>query len=466
MLRFFAGGPRLCDGLTRREVLRVGGLGAIGLSLNQIPQLQSARTASAEPVAPRAKNCIILFLMGGPPQHSMWDPKPHAPAEIRGEFAPIATAIPGFQISEVLSQTALHADKLCVLRAVSSGDNAHSSSGYAMLTGRPHQPTNFENANPGAPNDFPSLGAMVRMLEGRGGQMPASVTLPHRIFNTNGSVWPGQDAGFLGRDVDPWLVTCQPASPTFRVDGLSLPDEISALRMTGRRTLLEQFNSHRDAIENSQRLNAFDADSQQAFDLLSSSTSGRAFRLDDETDTVRDKYGRCQFGQSTLLARRLIEAGVKLVQVNWFRGPDEPMENPCWDSHIKEAERLRTVLGGPFDRAYSALLSELSERGLLDETLVVCMSEFGRSPKINSLGGRDHWGYVYSVALAGGGVRGGQIYGESDAIGGHPKEGRVQPQDLTATILHCLGYSPETLMHDRLGRPLPLSTGEVISAIL
>lgn len=201
---------------------------------------------------------------------------------------------------------------------------------------------------------------------------------------------------------------------------------------------------------------------QQAFDLLRSKESRAAFDLSQEPDAVRDRYGRTQFGQSVLLARRLIEAGVSLVQVNWFRGPDEPSEAPCWDSHVGESERLRTVLAPPCDQAFSALLEELQQRGLFDETLVVCLSEFGRTPRFNARAGRDHWRNVFSVALAGGGVRGGQVYGASDGLGAEPKSGRVQPQDLTATVLHCLGVSPETEIHDGLGRPLPASRGEVI----
>jgi hypothetical protein len=181
---------------------------------------------------------------------------------------------------------------------------------------------------------------------------------------------------------------------------------------------------------------------------------------------VRDRYGRSQFGQSVLLARRLVEAGVSLVQVNWFRGPNEPPDNPCWDSHTDESARLKTVLVPPMDQAFAALLSDLAERGLLDETLVVCMAEFGRTPRFNARGGRDHWGYVFSVALAGGGIRGGQVYGASDKIGGHPMEGRVEPQDLAATIFHCLGYPATTEVHDSLGRSLAISRGQVIRPVL
>jgi hypothetical protein len=462
MLSLHAPGARLCDGLTRREVLRAGGLGAFGLAL---PDLLGS-WAPAAPLRPaRARSCIVLFLMGGPPQHSTWDPKPEAPPEVRGVFKPIATNVPGLHISELLPRTARLADKLCLLRAVSSGDNAHSSSGYYMLTGRPHQPLNAENANPGPPNDFPSLGAVIRRLR-PSTDLPAAMTLPHRIFNTDGSVWPGQDAGFLGRGTDPWLLTCDPAAGRLRIPSLTLPVDVAPPRLEERRSLLVRVNERLDAAERAGSLHAFDQQTQQAFDLLRSARSRQAFRLDREPPAVHDRYGRTPFGQSVLLARRLVEAGVSLVQVNWYRGPDEPPLNPCWDSHVREAERLRDTLVPPTDQALSALLEDLGQRGLLDETLVVCMAEFGRSPRINAGGGRDHWGHVYSAVLAGGGVRGGQVYGASDRQGGHPKDGKVRPEDLTATVFHLLGYHADTELRDALGRPLPISRGEVIRAVL
>ncbi len=404
--------------------------------------------------------------MGGPPQHSTWDPKPEAPAEVRGEFKPIATNVPGLYISELLPRTARLAHRMCVLRALSSNDSAHSSSGYYMLTGQPHQPMNFENANPGPPNDYPSMGAIVRRLKGDADGLPSAITLPHRIFNTDGSVWPGQDAGFLGRNVDPWLFTCKPADSDFRVREFSLPPDMTSVRLSRRRTLLEQVNQRLEAMDRSGTLAHFDQQSQQAYDLLRSRRAREAFRLDGEPPAVRDRYGRSQFGQSVLLARRLIEAGVALVQVNWFRGTDEPADNPCWDSHVREAERLRTNLAPPLDQAYSALIEDLALRGLLDETLVLCIAEFGRSPRINRAAGRDHWGFVYSAALAGGGIPGGQVYGASDQTGAHPKDGRVQPQDLTATVFHLLGVDPRATVRDPLGAQHAISEGTPIAALL
>jgi hypothetical protein len=436
------------------------------LSLADLLRRPSAAVdATAQPRSPgKAKSCIVLFLMGGPPQHSTWDPKPDAPAEVRGEFKPIATAAPGMQIGELLPKTAALANHLCLLRAMRTGDNAHSSSGYYMMTGQPHQPMNQENANPGAPNNWPNLGAIVRRLR-KSDTLPASVRLPHRIFNTDGSVWPGQDAGFLGRSVDPWLFRCEPAAATFSIPEFTLPAELSSGRLQARHSLLESLNEHHAAVERRGALAPYDAATQQAFDLLTSKRSRAAFRLDAEPTEIRDRYGRSQFGQSVLLARRLVEAGVSLVQVNWFRSPDEPSDAPCWDSHVKEANRLRTALVPPFDQAFSALLTDLVDRRMLDETLVACLCEFGRSPRINHAAGRDHWGSVFSVCLAGGGIRGGCVHGASDAIGGEPKDGVVYPPQLLATLFHCLGHSPSTELHDALGRPFPIARGEPIREI-
>jgi hypothetical protein len=457
----------LCDGLTRREWLRAGGLGAFGLALPELLQARTAQGAAerAETAFGKAKACIVLFLLGGPPQHETWDPKPEAPTGIRGDLRPIKSAVPGMQVGELMPRTAQLSDKCCVLRGMSTNDNAHSSSGYWMLTGYPHQPMNSENSKLGAPNDWPCFGAVIKHRR-NGNGLPPVVTLPEHIWNTGNIPWPGQDAGFLGRKADPWLLTCDPSSSSFQVPQLHLPGEVPPLRLQARRSLLAQVNQHLDGAAAAATVAGYQTYSQQAFDLLRSPKARRAFDLDREPPAVRDRYGRCRFGQSVLLARRLVEAGVGLVQVNWTRAPNDSDLNPVWDTHTNNAERLKTALMPPMDQAYSALLDDLCQRGLLEETLVVWMGEFGRSPKINSAGGRDHWGHVFSVTLAGGGVRGGQIFGASDRIGGHPKEGRVQPHDLTATIFHCLGIRPDSEIHDALGRPVPISRGEVIRQIL
>jgi hypothetical protein len=455
---------RLCDGLNRREVLRIGGLSALGLSL---PDLLHGRAAASPSGGKdrRAKSCIVLFMLGGPPQHSTWDPKPDAPPEIRGEFGPIDTNVPGIQICSLFPRLARQADKLCILRGVSTGDNAHSSSGYYMLTGVPHTPMNAENVNPGPPNNWPNLGSIVRRLRGDAGGMPGAVRLPMHIFNTDNSVWPGQDAGFLGRSCDPWLFRCQPAAANFHIPEFTLPSEISVDRLGDRRGLLQRLDRGIADAANDATRNSSNPLWTQAFDLLGSSKARVAFDLGRESPKLRDWYGRHQFGQSCLLARRLVEAGVGLVQVNWFRGPEEPSEAPCWDSHVDEGNRLKSVLAPTADEGIAALLDDLSQRGMLDDTLVACIAEFGRSPRINARAGRDHWGHVFSVALTGGGIRGGQVYGSSDKQGAHPRDGRVTPQDLTATILDRLGYPPHTEIRDPQGRPLAISKGEVIRGI-
>jgi hypothetical protein len=458
-------GTRLCDGLSRREVLRVGGLSALGLTLPDLLGARGATGGSRPPLATKAKSCIVLFLMGGPPQHSTWDPKPDAPPEVRGEFGPIDTSVPGVRIASLLPNMARQMHRVAVLRAVSTGDNAHSSSGYFMLTGVPHQPMQVENANPGAPNDWPNIAAIVRRMKGDRGGLPSAVRLPMHIFNTDQSVWPGQDAGFLGRAADPWLFRCEPGAANFRIPEFSLAADVAVERLGERRDLLQKLDRHIATSADTAR-DAFGPRQAQAFDLLTSPKARAAFDLAKEPPKVRDRYGRHHFGQSCLLARRLVEAGVSLVHVNWFRGPEEPDDAPCWDSHVNESNRLKSVLAPTADQAFAALLDDLAARGRLDETLVVCMAEFGRTPKFNPRAGRDHWGPVFSVALAGGGVKGGVVHGASDAHGAYPKDGRVLPQDLHATIYHLLGISKDAEIHDTLGRPLPVTRGEVVRAIV
>jgi hypothetical protein len=354
---------------------------------------------------------------------------------------------------------------LCVLRAVSTGDNAHSSSGYYMLTGVPHAPKNAENVNPGPPNDWPTLGALVRRLRGDRAGLPGAVRLPMHIFNTDSSVWPGQDAGFLGRSSDPWLFRCDPAAAAFRIPEFSLPADVPPGRLADRRDLLQRFDRAVAAGADG-RAGGYDRYTGEAFDLLSSAPARAAFDLAREPAAVRDRYGRHHFGQSCLLARRLVEAGVGLVHVNWYRGPEEPSDAPCWDSHANEAQRLKTMLAPTADQAAAALIADLRQRGLLEETLVLILSEFGRTPRFNGRAGRDHWGHVFSVAAVGGGVRGGQVYGSSDKIGAYPRDCKVAPEDLTATALHCLGLNPAAEVRDPQGRPVAASRGHVVRAIL
>jgi hypothetical protein len=430
-------------------------------------------SAAAEPSAAsttgsfgRAKRCIVLFLLGGPPQHETWDPKPDAPTEVRGELSPIESATPGLRVGELMPRTAKLTDRIGVLRAVSTADNAHSSSGYWMLTGHPHAPMNQENALHGPPNDWPCVGAVVRHLRGDSASLPGAVRLPEEIWNTGHIVWPGQDAGWLGNNADPWLLTCDPNKPDFQVPDLSLPGDIPAMRFDRRRSLLASVNQHLDSVNRNRVVERWSGLQTKAFDLLSSSDARRAFDIQAEPAATRERYGRNRFGQSVLLARRLVEAGVSLVQVNWTRWEEDTAGAPAWDNHSDNAKRLKTVLMPPMDLAYSALLEDLEQRGMLEDTLVVWMGEFGRTPKINARGGRDHWGHVFSAALAGGGIQGGTVHGVSDSQGSFPASGRVAPQDITATIFHCLGHRASTEIHDQLGRPMVISKGEPIGEIL
>jgi hypothetical protein len=458
-------GTPLCDGLTRREWLRIGGLGMAGLTL---PALLRARRADAFPATPartgKAKSCIVLFFLGGPPQHETWDPKPQAPAEIRGPLQQIASAVPGLHVGELMPRTARHTDKICVLRAVTTNDNAHSSSGYYMTTGTPHIPMGAENVKPGAPNNWPCLGTLVRSAVPGDGRLPAAITLPEQAANDGNLTWPGQDAGFLGRTADPWLLNGDPSAADFQLPGLALPPEVTAQRFEARCALLQQVNQQLDDLARSGNTRLWSAQQQQAIDLIVGSEARRAFNLQEEPLAVRDRYGRNRFGQSVLLARRLVEAGVPLIRVNWSRVAGA-LNNGHWDTHTRNADALKQLMP-LMDQTYSALLEDLAQRGLLDETLVVWMAEFGRTPRLNGSAGRDHWGSVFSVALAGGGVRGGSVHGASDSIGAFPRDGRVLPQDLLATLLHSLGIRPDTEIHDAQGRPIPLTRGDVIRPIV
>ena len=359
--------------------------------------------------------------------------------------------------------TAKLTNKIAVLRAMSTNDNAHSSSGYQMLTGVPHIPLSQENATPKPPNNAPTMGAIIRALRSDQGRLPAAITLPEHIWNDGNVTWPGQDAGVLGNRFNPWLMHCDPSSKEFRPPDLSLPDDLPPLRLDGRRSLLDQVNGHLDTRLRAAETDPFGLHAQRAFDLLSGSSARKAFDLNEEPDAVRDRYGRTRFGQSTLLARRLIEAGVTLIQVNWTRVKELP---GGWDTHVKHNEAIKKTLMPTMDQTYSALLEDLEARGLLDETLVIWFGEFGRTPRFNKDGGRDHWGHAFSLALAGGGIKGGIVHGASDKNGAHVVEGLVEPRDLLATMYHCLGHEPGTEVLDALGRPIPISRGRVIKAVI
>jgi len=475
MLSLRYSGPRLCDGVTRREWLRVGGLGVLGLSLADLlaPQPLGAAPPGDNRLAAglsgamfgRAKNVIFLWLQGGPPQHETFDPKPDAPVEIRGAFRPIQTNVPGIQFCELLPRTAQRADKLAVIRSLATDDNNHDVSGYWVLTGYPYGPGSARQIKP---SDWPYLGSVIKMQK-PSERLPAltSVWLPDRM-RLNDNVTPaGQTAGFLGSMWDPERFVGDPAHDDYRIDGLTLPVELPPERMQDRVRLLERLNERvqhddrRTAAGNWSELSKF------ALNLVTSGAAREAFDLSREPAKLREKYGRHTWGQSCLLARRLIEAGVRLVHVNWPREPgDSAVDNPMWDTHAQNADRLQDVLCPLFDVTFAALLDDLEQRGLLAETLVVAVGEFGRTPKINQLGGRDHWGSVFCCALAGADIAGGQVFGASDRHGAYPASDPIRPHDLTATIYHLLGIPHQGVFHDRANRPQLLTKGEPLYRLL
>lgn len=445
----------------RREAVRAGALAAPGLSLSHL--LHSK--AHADPVGNcfgRAKNIIFLYLAGGPPQHETFDPKPNAPVEIRGPFSPVSTNVAGIQYSELLPRTAAMADRVAVIRSMATDDNIHSSSGAWVLTGYKYRGANARQISE---TDWPYFGSQIKRWM-PSDQLPAlsTVWLPD-VMRLNENVTPaGQTAGFMGTQWNPEVFVGDPAASSYEIESLKASG-IPSQRMGLRHDLLRKLDAGRRLAGSGSK--TFDTFQQQAFDLLTSGRARRAFNVADEPDHVRDRYGRNRWGQCVLLARRLVEAGVRLVHVQWPREPgDNASDNPLWDTHAQNADRVEDVLCPMFDVGYTALLEDLEQRGLLQETLVVAVGEFGRTPKINAKGGRDHWGPVFSCALAGAGISGGQTFGASDRDGAYPVEDRVEPGDLTASMFHLLGMDYTGTFPDRLGREQRLTAGEPIWKLL
>ncbi len=458
---------KLCDGVTRRELMRAGGLSLLGLSL---PSLLAARETAplgvptADATFGRAKNVIFLYLAGGPPQHETFDPKPNAPAEVRGEFQPISTNIPGIQFCELLPRTAQIADKLAVVRSIATDDNTHSSSSHWVLTGYKYVGPNPRTINP---TDWPYFGSIVKRYKPSELLPPLSTVWIPDIMRLNENVTPaGQTGGLMGSQWNPNCFVGDPSASEYEVEGLSLTD-LPPMRLRERETLLQQIDGHLAKVEEGRAVRAYQGYQRQAYELLTTGKARAAFAIDREPDKLRERYGRNRWGQCVLLARRLIEAGVRLVHVQWPREPgDNAVDNPLWDTHAQNADRLEDVLCPQFDVGFSALIEDLDQRGLLDETLVVAIGEFGRTPKINDKGGRDHWGPVFSFAMAGAGISGGQVFGSSDDQGAYPKTDRVEPGHLTATIFHLLGISPKGSFIDREGRPHSLTKHDPIYNLL
>ncbi|MBX3436830.1 MAG: DUF1501 domain-containing protein [Planctomycetaceae bacterium] len=452
------------SGCSRRSVLSAGTWGLLGAS-GLAPYVRSLQAGGVSPVlggsgGGRAKRCIFLFMWGGPSQLDTFDMKPGAPAEVRGEFAPIATPVPGLQICEHFQQLAPLMDKVAVVRSLTHDDPAHLSSAHTLLTGH-LPPVNKSDAEPPSERDTPHLGAMMSRLRPATGGLPPFITMPWLALHpaAPGGRAPGQHGGWLGRSYDPLLLEGDPSRPDWKVPALALSEGVTAGRLENRHRLLEVIELQQRSLGENPIVADVGGQQQQAFGLLTSPSVRQAFDLDQESNEDRDRYGRNIHGQCVLLARRLVEHGVPFVSVNWHQD-----RRNFWDTHGNNFNRLRDDLIPPADRALAALLTDLDVRGLLDETLVVWVGEFGRRPQIdkNNQAGRDHHPFCYSGLLAGGGVRGGAIYGRSDALASRPAENPVSPHDFAATILHAHSVDPSTTLPDRTGRPHHLYSGRPI----
>jgi hypothetical protein len=432
----------------------------LGLTL---PELLRAREAAstAKGTFGRARSVILLFLNGGHAQQETWDPKPDAPAEARGQFGAIATSVPGVFFSEVLPLSARLMHRLTVIRSLNHFHPDHVQASLPALTGHHHaDAADMRNDPPPSANDFPPFGAVLDSLRSPRA-LPTWVQVGPLMRRNNGTVLHGQLPGFLGprhsafvidQDLTPDRVTVRAAAPDPTVPGP---------RLSARRDLWQRLDHERRFFDQTAEWQGFDAYQQRALNLLTSSATARAFDLAREPATLRDRYGRTPFGQSCLLARRLAEAGVPMITVHYCRTPVG-----SWDTHARHFPQMRDSLCPIFDRAFSALVTDLDERGLLGQTLVLATAEFGRTPRVNKNGGRDHWPWVYSIALAGGGVTGGAVYGASDRIAARPTLHPHDPRDLAATVYHLLGVPPDTVVYDQTHRPYALITGQPIQGIL
>ena len=434
-----------CDGVSRRDFIQVGSLGAVGLSL---PKLVEAQEAGAVKGEHDDKNVIMIFNLGAPSQIDTFDPKPDAAAEIRGPFSPIQTASPEMLLTEILPRHAKIADKFSVVRSVYHTAAAVHDTGHQMLqTGRLFT---------GGINT-PHAGCALSYLRGRKTDLPAHAILPEPMGSTGGNLPHGQDAGFLGKAYDPFVLNADPSKKDFEVPDLLPPAEIGEARLNRRCRLRDIVEDTVKESENSENADLLGSNFEAAFRLMTSPEAREAFDLSKEPEKVRQRYGLNRFGQCCLLSRRLIEAGVRFVTVNTFL---TVFNEITWDIHgsnpFTSIAGMKDVVAPMYDQAYSALIEDLEQRGLLENTLVCNLAEFGRTPRVNPAGGRDHWPQCFSVYFAGGGVQGGQVVGASDPNGGFPAERAVDPSNVVATIYHSLGLDLDTTLPGPNGRPFPL----------
>ncbi|MBI3875783.1 MAG: DUF1501 domain-containing protein [Verrucomicrobia bacterium] len=471
------------NGLSRRTAIHAGALGLVGLGMNHLAPLRAMAAGSSSKV--RAKSVIYIFLSGGLAQQDSFDPKPEAPEEIRGEFKDIATRTPGVHICEHLPELAKRSEMWALCRSLTHKSNDHSGSHHIMLTGRSDMPVGFDPNRPKT-SDHPSIAALANTILTPRNNLPPAIVLPEKLVHRTGRVIPGQFGGVLGSRKDPWFFDASPYdpenygaypefyfhhekgaitknTPSFRSPNVSLPESLAA-RLPDRLALLGELDRQHALLESAGEIQQFDRYWQMAVSLLTHQDTVAAFDVTRADPRLQEKYGRNSFGWSLLLASRLVEAGVSLVQVNLGN-------NETWDTHQEAFPNLKNFLLPPMDRAVSALLDDLKDRGLLDSTLIVMAGEFGRTPKISKIAGaklpgRDNWGSVQTVFFAGGGVRGGTVMGASDKIGGYPASDGQTPENMAATIYDALGLPQSTMWHDEQGRPFTLYNGTPIPGLM
>jgi hypothetical protein len=458
MREFLNQATSLQSHLSRRALLRIGGLGWMGLSLPSL--LRGESTAESKAVA---KSCVVFLLHGGPSQLDIWDMKPLAPAEVRGEFKPIATCVPGIRITEHLPRLASMIHRFTIVRSMTHTAVNHNTATYWVTTG--HPPLRDVIAFSPTENDYPHLGAQIAFRKAGANNSPTAVSLPDPVSDGPYTT-PGQNGGFLGAAFAPMAIYGDPNDDHFNVEGLGTESMDSPRRFSSRRSLLGKLDGQWSRLSENPRIGELDKYQQRAFNLLTSDATRRAFNIGAESTRLRDRYGRHKYGQSLLLARRLVEAGVRLVTVYWGGRVNNPV--PHWDTHFHNNRRLKEELLPPFDQCFSAFLEDLDARGLLRSTLVVCMGEFGRTPRFGQFTGngvdatgRDHWPQCYSLVVAGGTAEGGRVLGRSDSFAAYPAADPYSPQDLAATILNALGVNPQEKVVDGFGQSVPLSTGRV-----
>ncbi len=432
-----------CDGLRRRDFLHAGSAGMLGLGLTDFLSLKAQGVVHDDK---SDINVIMLFLVGGPSQLDTWDMKPNAPSEIRGPYKPIKTNVPGIEISEIFPRMARHADKWSLVRTLYHTAAAVHDTGHQMMqTGRLFQ---------GGLN-HPHMGSVLGKLRGPNGDVPPHVLLPRPIGNTGGNMPHGQDAGYLGKAHDPFVLNADPSEPNFEVPDMLPPDYISAVRIKRRRKWRDMIDDAVKHFEEVPDAKLLDTTFHQAYTLMSSKKARAAFDLTQESDGTRKRYGWNRFGQSCLMAKRLVEAGVRFVTVNMF---ETVFDEITWDIHgsspFSPIDCYSNLVGPMFDNGFTSLVEDLSRTGLLDNTMIVATGEFGRTPKINPAGGRDHWPACWPVVMAGGGIQGGRVVGESDDIGGAPKSRPTTPAEVTATVYHGLGIDLETELPGPQSRPI------------